>query len=54
MAARGRPYPYGRALPSFAPREMLFQLRAIVARWKATGKGGSKNGPRERRRRGRV
>jgi len=51
MAARGRPYPHGRALPSLAPRGMLVQLRAVVAGLKATGKGGSKNGPRERRHR---
>jgi len=44
MAARERAHPHGRALPSFAPREMLVQLRAVFAGWKATGKGGSKTG----------
>jgi len=49
MAARDRAHLRGRALPSFALREMFVQLRAVVAGLKATGKGGSKNGPRERR-----
>jgi len=30
MTARGRAHPQGRALPSFAPREMLVQLRVVV------------------------
>jgi len=34
MAARGRAHPHGRALPSFAPRETLVQLRAVVAAFK--------------------
>jgi len=44
MAARDRAHPHGRALPSFAPREMLVQLRAVFAGKKATEKVGAKTG----------